>query len=110
MRQKEKTNRNVRMLKSARAWSRSSAGQSSGFLNRRSEVRVLPGPPEDQWLVRRAELRSSPVELLARAAIRAAAACALHRGLPTKRGASARRHPARARNGPARSNADTRPR
>src|SRR3954463_12046843 len=28
-----------------RARSRSSAGQSSGFLNRWSEVRVLPGPP-----------------------------------------------------------------
>ena len=30
-----------------KAWSRSSAGQSSGFLNRRSEVRVFPGPPNN---------------------------------------------------------------
>ena len=28
--------------------SRSSAGQSSGFLNRRSEVRVFPGPPNNK--------------------------------------------------------------
>jgi hypothetical protein len=31
------------------AWSRSSAGQSSGFLNRRSQVRVLPGPPDQNF-------------------------------------------------------------
>ncbi len=39
-----------------RARSRSSAGQSSGFLNRRSQVRVLPGPPITQPLKRRRDL------------------------------------------------------
>ena len=46
--------------------SRSSAGQSSGFLNRRSQVRVLSGPPQDQRLAGAGQARTTDAPLRGR--------------------------------------------